>query len=126
MISQIETRFSGNNTSLMKGLAIIPKIVVERVNSRGFVPSKDEFKQLLTFYAGDLPLFNNLETGLDMWETHCKIQSGSALAEDLTTILKEVNSMKETFPIIYTALQILGTIPVTTCECERSNSALKR
>ena len=33
--------------------------------------------------------------------------------------------MKETFPIIYTALQILGTIPVTTCECERSNSALK-
>ncbi len=28
MISQIETRFSGNNTSLMKGLAIIPKIVI--------------------------------------------------------------------------------------------------
>ncbi len=126
MISQIGTKFSGNNTSLMKGLAIIPKIVIETVNKRALLPWKDEFKQFLTFYAGDLPLFNNLEIELDMWESHCKIQSESALAKDLTTTLKEVNSMKETFPIIYTALQILGTIPVTTCECERSNSALKR
>ena len=34
--------------------------------------------------------------------------------------------MKTTFPNIYTALCILGTIPITTCQCERSVSALRR
>jgi hypothetical protein len=30
------------------------------------------------------------------------------------------------FPNIYTAFQIFATIPVTTCLCERSISALRR
>ena len=34
--------------------------------------------------------------------------------------------IKTTFPYIYTTLCILGTIPVTTCQCERSASALRR
>ena len=34
--------------------------------------------------------------------------------------------MKTMFPNIYTALCILGTIPITTCQCERSVSALRR
>ena len=33
--------------------------------------------------------------------------------------------MKTTFPDIYTALCILGTIPIITCQCERSVSALR-
>ena len=32
--------------------------------------------------------------------------------------------MKTTFPNIYTALCILGTIAITTCQCERLVSAL--
>ena len=34
--------------------------------------------------------------------------------------------MKITFPNIYTALCILGIIPITTCQCEGSVSALRR
>ena len=44
----------------------------------------------------------------------------------LSTTLKEIRDMKVTFQTVFTALQLLVTIPVTTCECERSNSVLKR
>ena len=31
-----------------------------------------------------------------------------------------------TFPYIYHVLKILGTVPVTSCECERSISVIRR
>ena len=34
--------------------------------------------------------------------------------------------MRKTFPNIYAALRILATIPVTSCECERAVSVLRR
>ena len=40
--------------------------------------------------------------------------------------IRKVNPMKKSFPNIYTVLCILGTIPVTSCECERSVSVLRR
>ena len=38
----------------------------------------------------------------------------------------EQYDIKTTFLIIYQCLRILGTIPVTTCECERSISVTQR
>ena len=34
--------------------------------------------------------------------------------------------MRKTFPNIYIILRILATIPVTSCECERAVSVLRR
>ena len=34
--------------------------------------------------------------------------------------------MKDTFPNIYCALCILGTVPLTACQCKRSVSSLRR
>ena len=65
---------------------------------------------------------------MDMWELYWKTQHKKNLPvpKTLSTTLKEIRDMKVTFPTIFTALQLLVTIPVTTCECERSNSVLKR
>ena len=42
------------------------------------------------------------------------------------TVCEECNDLKNTVPIIYQCLRILGTVPVTSCECERSISVMKR
>ena len=48
------------------------------------------------------------------------------LPDHISTTIKETAMMKATFPNIYTAICILSTIPITTCQCKRSVSALCR
>ena len=50
----------------------------------------------------------------------------SKLPDRISDTLKETVSMKTTFPNIFCALCILGTMPMTTCECEHSISSLRR
>ena len=56
-----------------------------------------------------------LESELDLWEEHWS---------QVSATLKSINF--PCFPIIKTALRILGTLPVTSCSCERSFSALRK
>ncbi|CAB4038226.1 52 kDa repressor of the inhibitor of the kinase-like [Paramuricea clavata] len=53
---------------------------------------------------------------LDLWETSWN--------DNIADTLRNCNELA--FPNIYVALKILAVIPVTTCECERSVSALWR
>ena len=64
-----------------------------------------------------------LESELDLWEEHWS-QSKTCLPDSVSTTLKSINF--PCFPIIKTALRILGTLPVTSCSCERSFSALRK
>ena len=48
---------------------------------------------------------------------------------ELSVIAKTLlltHEMKHSFPNIYTALRIMATVPVTSCECERAVSVLRR
>ena len=64
-----------------------------------------------------------LESELDHWEEHWS-QSKTCLPDSVSATLKSINF--PCFPIIKTALRILGTLPVTSCSCERSFSALRK
>ena len=64
-----------------------------------------------------------LESELDPCEEHWS-QSKTCLNDSVGTTLKFINF--PCFPIIKTALRILGTLPVTSCPCERSFSALRK
>ena len=44
----------------------------------------------------------------------------------IATTLLLAHEMKNSFPNIYTALRIMATVPVTSCECERAVSVLRR
>ena len=48
------------------------------------------------------------------------------LPHTIAETLKAVLPIKDIIPTIVKLLRLLGTIPVTACECERCNSALKR
>ncbi|XP_047144703.1 52 kDa repressor of the inhibitor of the protein kinase-like [Hydra vulgaris] len=58
-----------------------------------------------------------------MWEVYWKNHSETA-PKTISDSLQKFDGY--TFPNISTILRILCTVPVTTCTCERSLSALKR
>ena len=86
---------------------------------------RSKFKNFLKFYEGDFGQISmeTAESELDLWVEHWS-QSKTCLPESVTTTLKSINF--PCFPIIKTALRIPGTLPVTSCSCERSSSALRK
>ncbi len=85
----------------------------------------ESFGSLLRFYGGDLPSVRSLGAELDLWQN--KWRGDVQLAQKLNTpekVLRHTDS--DYFPNIRTLIVILGTLPVTSCESERSISMLKR
>ena len=82
------------------------------------------FKDVLQLYKDDLPSAKALHTELDLWQMKWKSESIKAKELDMPTkTLIFVD--KDYFPNIYVLLVISTTLPVTSCECERSISMLK-
>ena len=97
---------------------IIPYIIASSSSWR------DHFKVFLRFYKDDFEntRLSTVDGELQLWEQHWK-NSKVALRDSVSATLKRINF--PCFPIIKTALQILGTAPVTSCACERSFSSMK-
>ncbi|CAB3996966.1 52 kDa repressor of the inhibitor of the kinase-like [Paramuricea clavata] len=84
---------------------------------------KENFSRFLNKYKDDLPDLDFLECELWMWRLKfCN------LTDHLPTSLEELFPYADrlSFPNILTAMRIFGTIPVTSCSCERSISTLRR
>ena len=99
--------------------------MTERVKQSGAGSWKAEFKEFLSAYESDLPNPRIVEAEMDIWETHWRRYVG-VLPDRISSVLRLCKEMELTFPNIYCRVKILGTIPVTTCECERSISSLRR
>ena len=79
----------------------------------------------MSLYENDLPNIRTIEAEIDIWETYWGKHVG-LMPDRISTTLKHCVGMSLTFPNILCCLQLLGTLPVTTCECERSVSSLRR
>ena len=75
------------------------------------------------FIRDDLQNALSLDSELDLWETYWISYKGS-LPDNVSNTLKSIKFSG--FQNIKVALRIIGTLPVTSCECERSFSALRR
>ncbi|XP_047138941.2 52 kDa repressor of the inhibitor of the protein kinase-like [Hydra vulgaris] len=73
-------------------------------------------------YEDELPEPRYIMTELNMWEAYWRSFKNS-LPTTLTKLLPFIDRI--TFPNIFTLIQILATIPVTTCTCERSISVIR-
>ena len=74
-------------------------------------------------YRDDMPNFDSCSAELDCWETFWKNFEGEA-PDTIDETLKYTKSSM--YPNIHTVLLLIGTIPVTTCTCERCMSVLRR
>ena len=115
--SQIQSHFSNRNVALLNGFYAFPSRVVS-------MPEwSEKFASFLEQIHDDLPEPRYINTELNMWEEYCKNMDTTPYT-DLSALLPTIDKLS--FPNIYAALAILGTVPVTTCSCERSISVLPR
>ncbi len=120
LINELDTRFDTQSlTNLIEFVKLLPSEVVNATSR--LVP--DDFSNLLQIYGNDLPCTMSFDSELDLWQNKW---TGNELAQELNS---PANVLKHTdydyFPNIHTLIVILATLPVTSCECERSISMLK-
>ena len=84
---------------------------------------KDKVVRYLKYYEEFMPNARSINSELDIWETCCR-QGSIPNEKTLSALLPFADQLA--FPNICIALQILATVPVTSCECERNNSSLRR
>ena len=119
LCQEINSRFSEGQSSLIKGFSGVPHVLQQEPDWKSLFRS---FCQFIEEYMPDILC---LESELTLWERHWES------IEDKETIPKTVSEVLNTmdqhmYPNITAAMKVLATVPVTTCECERSVSTLRR
>ena len=94
---------------------LIPSVIVERN-----IPVKDIIGQ----YQDDLPMSINAEEEFFWWKRRWEFVSKNDRPSTIASSLKACDH--DMYPNLHMLLRICATIPVTSCECERSGSVLKR
>ena len=103
------------------GLVITLSKMISMVHKN--VPWREKFRQFAKFHESDLPCYKALDAVLDLWETYW-LSNTSCHPDNISSTLKSINF--SSFSNIKICLRILGTLPVTTCTCERSFSSMRR
>ena len=75
---------------------------------------------ILKIFQTLLALLQRWTSGITFWD---EIKYKNDLLDSISATLKRVDALA--FPNTYLALKLLGTLPITTCECERSFSSLR-
>ncbi|XP_057299418.1 52 kDa repressor of the inhibitor of the protein kinase-like [Hydractinia symbiolongicarpus] len=119
--TSISKRFQPETVAAYKGLALIPSHLFF-LKSQG-KDWKNEVQDFVTFYTSDFLSVNALQSELSLWEKYWE-EYTDTLPDSISLAFKAVSFPG--FENIKIALRILGTLPVTSCESERSFSALRR
>ena len=121
VINELTARFDFSTVTVYNGLCIVPAKMISMVY--GNLNWKKKFRSFVHFYESDLPNPLALDSELELWENYWINFTGSR-PETVAQTLKQVNL--KLFANLEIVLRILATIPVTSCECERTFSALRR
>ena len=120
LFSSLDERFDIDSVNVYLGLSIVPTKMFSLINKG--VDWKAKFKTVSDFYAADLPNRLSLDAELLLWQTFWEQRVGPH-PSNIATTLKAIHF--DGFENIKVILRILGTLPITSCECERSISALR-
>jgi hypothetical protein len=120
LIAQIEFRFPSEMCNLYNGFYIISGIFLMCKD----IDWKTEFMKFVSAYKDYMPNYRSMYAELGLWETNWKQGFKQVTYDSVADTLGNCNELA--FPNIFNTLKILTVVPVTTCECERSVSALRR
>ena len=119
--AEIDSRFDFENCIFLKGFYIVPGLFLDCLSE---VDWKKEFLSFVEAYRDDIPSYSSTVAEIELWEKFWKGNIEAKVPKTIGESLKLVD--KVAFPNVYTCLKILSVVPVTSCECERSISALRR
>ena len=116
VIQQLEDRFNDLSSTAVKVLALHPQrmIDVDSVNT--------ELSDTIKFYESDLPDKDLVMSELRIYQQILKRNPSPPM--NLNESLLQIDEC--IFPNVTTLLKIAKTLPVTSCESERSFSSLRR
>ena len=115
VLTDLQHRFHRNGLVPYRGLYLIPYLMFQEPDN-----SKELFIVFENFYLDDFANFTSLA-----WELHLcynfwdEIKYKNDLPNSISATPKRVDPL--VFPNIYLAVKLLGTLPITPWECERSS-----
>ena len=120
LITELNTRFdTASSQNVIEFMHLLPPSAITTPRS-----DRRNFENILQLYDNDLPCPLSFDSELDLWQH--KWASEPQLASELNTPEKCLaHTDSDFFPNIHVLLRIMATLPVTSCECERSISMLK-
>ena len=120
LISELNSRFDTScSQNLLEFMQLLPSEISKEASTLG----PESFSSVLQQYGDFLPSPRSFDAELHLWQTKW---SSSDLAAELNTPAKVLPSTDNIFYAnIHILLKILSTLPVTSCECERSISMLR-
>ena len=124
IISELDNRFDLESSAvIVEFMQLLPSVLC---NKSSLVKlTRSDFAKVLDLYEEDLSSPRSLDVELDLWHTKW-VGSEAELAENLNTAAKALpHADQDYFPNIRTLILIMTTLPVTSCECERSISLLR-
>ncbi len=126
--NELQTRFDRSSNTVVKGFHIIPEIMRRNADQRekANVDWRAKFLEFVRHYEVDFPSERIVKADLDLWETYWLKMHIGVVPSTVAETLKQVKERSLSNQTAITALKLLGTVPVTTCECERSVSSLRR
>ena len=112
----IDQRFDKYNLMTLRMMGLVPSVIAV----------KDEVSifDAAEFYKDDLPCPDLLGKEFSRWKNKWRTEISSSRPNSAAKSSKVCD--QDSFPNIFILLKIAATIHVTSCECERSGSVLKR
>ena len=111
-------RFSEKHLAVYSGFNILPSVMFRNRNW------KDDMKPFFDLYEIDFVEYGGINAELHTWQMFWEKKQTNIKYYEINQLLKITN--KKMFPGIYNCLKILGTIHVSSSECERTISVLRR
>ena len=120
----LDTRFNDGSCVCAKAFQIVPSIMLSDVGKEN--DWQTNFLVFFKHYINDMPSPTSIDAELDIWYGYWMGQSKiTDLPSTVSDTLHAIQFVRKVFPNIHISLRILATIPVTSCECERSISQLR-
>ena len=122
LVTELETRFSQHQKTVISASSLVPKILLTKDLEQHLRGCQDVF----TLYRDLLPSPESLEAEIHTWLIFWKVKCLS-LKDIPSSPLQALKDCDITFyPNIHILLRIFCTLPITSCECERSFSTMRR
>jgi hAT family dimerisation domain. len=123
LLQDLSARFSKDTLVSYTGLYLIPSKILSLDSESPEKSLKDLLFPFIQFYEEEFPSVHLLDSELALWRQYWLTDKEICL-NNITLTLKAVKF--DGFENIKVALRILATLPITSCECERSFSGMRR
>ena len=114
-ITSMRDRFSAAAIVASSLLGVVPSVYCSR---------EVNMERVIEKYQDDLPSPELISTEMKKWKARYSAKAAELRPTTPAAAIKECDS--DLYPNVRVLLQIACTLPVTSCECERSASALRR